>query len=59
MAQHYAENHPGQKPNLKLEIVERAPTTKLRKIKEARIILNENPSINNRAEQAQLKQYLV
>ncbi len=39
--------------------MERAPTTKLRKIKEARIILTENPEINNRSEQSELKQYLV
>ena len=59
LAQHYAQHHPGQKPALKMEIVERAPTTKLRKIKEARTILTNNPELNNRSEQCQLKQYLV
>ena len=48
VAQHYAQLHPGQKPNFKLEIVEHAPTTKLRKIKEARTIIKENPEINKK-----------
>ncbi len=59
VAQHYAECHSGKPPKFDLEVMERAPTTKLRKIKEARIILTENPEINNRSEQSELKQYLV
>ena len=59
IAQHYAIKHPGIKPNFKLEIVEHAPTTKLRKIKEARIILTENPELNSRSELCKLKQFLV
>ena len=59
IAQHYAEFHPGITPDFQLEIVERAPTTKLRKIKEARIILRDNPELNNKSEQCQLRQFLI
>ena len=59
IAQHYAECHPGLTPDFKIEIVEYASTTKLRKVKEARFILKENPELNNKSEQCQLKQFLV
>ena len=42
-----------------MDIVEQASCTKNRKIKEARIILNEKPELNCRNEQAELRQFLV
>lgn len=59
IAKHYKESHPNIKPGFNIDIVEQASSTKNRKIKEARIILKEKPDLNNRNEQAELRQFLV
>ena len=59
LAKHYTSKHTGMEPKLSLKILERANSTKNRKIREARLILNIKPQINDRQEQADLKQFLV
>ena len=58
-AKHYSSQHPNTTPKLSLKILERASSTNNRKIREARLILNNKPSINDRSEQIELRQYLV
>ena len=58
---HYATEHPDHSgnPELKLRILTRASTTTDRKIKEARAILKNNPDLNDRDEQSELRKYLI
>ena len=59
LAKHYSQEHPGVEPNLKLDIVGRSSSTRNRLIKEAKLILNENPALNCKNEQTQLAQLLI
>ena len=59
LAKHYTTHHPGCTPNLSLEVLEHASSTNNRKIREARLISKNNPSMNCRTEQAQIMQFLV
>ena len=59
LAKHYSQEHPGVEPNLKLEIVSRGSSTRNRLIKEAKLILTENPALNCKNEQTQLAQLLI
>ena len=59
IAKHYTEHHQNTTPNFHLNIVERASSTKNRKIKEARHILKNKPEINDKNEHQQLRQFLV
>ena len=59
LAKHYAQHHPGSTPKLSLEILERATSTNNRKIREARLITANKPDLNDRDEQATLRQYLI
>ena len=61
LAKHYSTKHPEHSgpPKLKLQIVSRASSTTDRKIKEARTILHNNPDLNDRDEQTELRKYLV
>ena len=58
---HYATEHPDHSgnPELKLRILTRASSTTDRKIKEARAILKNNPDLNDRDEQSELRKYLI
>ena len=59
-AKHYVTYHQDCKePKINVEIVDRASTTNERKIKEARIIINNNSDLNDRNEQSDLKRFLV
>ena len=60
-AKHYSVHHPQHagEPELKLEILARASNTMDRKIKEARAILTNKPDLNDRAEQVELRKFLV
>ena len=61
MAKHYRDKHPDQKtpPSLSVTVLERANNTVNRKIREARLISKNNPSINDRHELSELQQFLV
>ena len=59
LAKHYRLAHPGVEPKLKLDIVDKANSTRNRLIKEAKLILRENPTLNCKNEQIQLAQLLV
>ena len=59
LAKHYSVHHPGITPNLSLTVLEHASSTNNRKIREARLISKNKPSMNCRAEQAQVMQFLV
>ena len=60
LAKHYNEQHPNcTTPKLSLKFLESARSTVNRKIKEARLIANLNPTINDRQELTELKQFLV
>ena len=61
LGKHYISKHPEHTgpPKLKLQIVSRASSTTDRKIKEARTILHNNPDLNDRDEQTELRKYLV
>ena len=59
LAKHYSTYHPNTKPQLSLRVIEKATSTNNRKIREARIINKNNPSMNNRHELTQVKQFLV
>ena len=59
ISKHYQEFHSNIKPVFTVDILEKASTTKNRKIKEARHILNHKPKLNNRDEQAELRQFLI
>ena len=58
---HFATEHPGHigNPKLRLQILSRASSTTDRKIKEARAILRNNPDLNDRDEQSELRKYLI
>ncbi len=61
LAKHYREkhsNHDGP-PNLKLEIIDRGNSLIDRKIKEARFLVNNKPTLNDKSELNNLKQFLV
>ena len=60
-AKHYREKHCQHSgpPKLKLEIVDRGTTLINRKIKEARFLVNNKPTLNDRSELNNLKQFLV
>ena len=59
LAKHYTDHHPNISPNLKLRVLDNASSTNNRKIKEARLIKSNNPSMNCRREQTQVLQFLV
>ncbi len=61
LAKHYREKHCQNSgpPKLKLEIVDRGTTLINRKIKEARFLVNNKPTLNDRSELNNLKQFLV
>ncbi len=59
IAKHYNATHPGVKPKLKLDIVDRGSSTRNRLVKEARLILREKPELNCKNEQIHLAQYLI
>ena len=58
---HFATEHPDHvgNPKLRLQILSRASSTTDRKIKEARAILKNNPDLNDRDEQSELRKYLI
>ena len=59
-AKHYANHHPNCNDlKIGLKITDRATSTNERKIKEARIILENNSDLNDRGEQTDLKRFLV
>ena len=59
-AKHYVKYHPGcLEPKIGIEIVDKAQTTNLRKIKETRIILKNNSDLNDKNEHADLRRFLV
>ncbi len=59
LAKHYTQQHPGSTPKLSLKILEKASSTNNRKIREARLITKNKPDLNDRDEQAAVRQYLV
>ena len=59
IAKHYTEQHQNISPNFRIDIIEKASSTKNRKIKEARHILTNKPEINDKNEHQQLRQILV
>ena len=61
LAKHYRDKHPSHSgpPKLKLEIVDRGTSLVNRKIKEARFLVNKKPTLNDRSELNNLKQFLV
>ena len=59
LAKHYTAHHPNCKPKLSLKILEKASSTNNRKIREARLITKLKPSMNDRSEQIELRQYLI
>ena len=59
IAKHYTEQHLNATPNFRIDIIERASSTKNLKIKEARHILTKKPEINDKNEQQQLRQFLI
>ena len=58
---HFATEHPDHvgNPKLRLQILSRASSTTDREIKEARAILKNNPDLNDRDEQSELRKYLI
>ena len=60
LAKHYREKHPDcSRPVLSVKILEKAHSTINRKIREARTIAKNKPTLNDRNELPQLKQFLV
>ena len=59
LAKHYTTHHPGLHPQLAIKIIERATSTNNRKIREARLIAQIKPEINDRNEQIEIRQYLI
>ena len=59
LAKHYAEKHPDQVPSLKLEIIDRGNSLINRKIKEAKFIKQNQPTLNDKKELQHLQQFLV
>ena len=56
---HYTTHHPNVQPKLALHILDRAKSTKNRKIKEAMNIIQSKPEINDKKEQKELRQLLI
>ena len=56
---HYREKHNDQQPRMSLSVVLRCRNLKDRKIKEARMICQHNPTINKRKELNDAKQFLL
>ena len=60
LAKHYREKHPDcSKPELSVKILEKAHSTINRKIREARTIAKNKPTLNDRNELTELQQFLV
>ena len=59
LAVHYREKHPNTDPSLSLHLLETANNTLERKIKEAKNIARQKPTINQRDEMLETKQFLV
>ncbi|XP_063694489.1 uncharacterized protein LOC134826132 [Bolinopsis microptera] len=61
LAKHYRESHPQHKgpPKLKLQIVDRGTSLINRKIKEARFLVENKPTLNDKTELNNLTQFLV
>ena len=60
LGKHYREHHPNSTcPELSLRVLEKGSDTVNRKIREARLIAQNKPSINDRQELKQLTQFLV
>ena len=59
LAKHYLTEHPGQKSDLKFEILDTEQNTLRRKIKEAYYINNLNPEINEKQEMDNLNKYIL
>ena len=60
MAKHYRQHHQRcNEPKIGLKIIEKASSTNERKVKEARIILENKSDLNCRGEYAELKRFLV
>ena len=61
LAKHFRHKHPSNNgpPKLRLEIVDRATSLVNRKIKEAKFLVNNKPTLNDRSELNNLKQFLV
>ncbi len=61
LAKHYREKHPQHSgpPKLKLDIVDKGSSLINRKIKEAKFLVNKKPTLNDKSELNNLKQFLV
>ena len=60
LAKHYREHHPDStSPDLSVAVLERGRNTIHRKIKEARIIAKNKPTLNDKKELLELQQFLV
>ena len=61
LAKHYRKKHPNYngKPQLKLEIVDKGSSLIDRKIKEAKFLVHNKPSLNDKSELNNLTQFLV
>ena len=61
LAKHYREKHSNYngKPQLKLEIVDKGSSLIDRKIKEAKFLVHNKPSLNDKSELNNLTQFLV
>ena len=60
LAKHYREKHPNNgTPVLSVKVLEKADNTVNRKIRKARIIAKNNPTMNDRQELAEIQQFLV
>ena len=58
-AKHFTAHHPGEEPNLQVEVLEHASSTINRKIKEAKNIVQLKPDMNCRDEMIECRQFLV
>ena len=59
LAKHYLQRHPNEEPSLKLEIADRGKSLINRKIKEAKLIKQSKPTLNDKTELNLLQQFLV
>ena len=59
LAKHYAEQHPGETPELELKIIDIGRSLINRKVKEARFIHDKQPTLNDKKERNDLTQFLV
>ena len=61
LAKHYRDKHPkyNGNPKLKLEIVDKGSSLIDRKIKEAKFLVHNKPSLNDKSELNNLAQFLV